>query len=70
MTDEHYQSNLMRDVDKVLLETFGVCYDKGFSPVAVFLRYLSDRELGRPVVECGRLLRAEASTRLGGFHIS
>lgn len=40
--DEHYLSDQMSERDKVLLQTFGIGYDRGRNRVvAVFLRYLS-----------------------------
>jgi len=41
--DEHGASKDTHERDKVLLQTFGFCYDKDFNrAVAVFLRYLHD----------------------------
>jgi len=41
--EAHYRSEAMRESDKVMLETFGFCYDPDLNrAVAVFLRYLSD----------------------------
>jgi hypothetical protein len=41
--DEHYMSDQMPERDKVLLQTFGIGYDRDRNRVvAVFLRYLSD----------------------------
>jgi hypothetical protein len=41
--DEHYQSDAMPEKDKVLLQSFGIGYDRDRNRVvAVFLRYLAD----------------------------
>lgn len=43
LTSEYYESQSMKESDKILLSTFGFCYDDELNrAVAVFLRYLAD----------------------------
>ena len=43
ITDEYFETHKMRESDQILLETFGISFDKdGNAYVAVFLRYLSN----------------------------
>jgi len=43
ITDEYFETEKIRESDQILLQTFGISFDKnGNAFVAVFLRYLSD----------------------------
>jgi len=44
VSDEYYQSSQMKPSDKIVLQSFGFCYEKGSMnlAVAVFYRYLAD----------------------------
>ena len=75
--DEHYTSEGIPDRDKVLLQTFGFCYDEDFNrAVAVFLRYLHDLSPEHQQIWHSRLLQGKytlhpdyfRSAILGGFY--
>ena len=65
------KSDRMRDVDKVLLETFGFCYDQDPNrAVAVFLRYLSDLSPEHQQVWAARMLTGDHKLHPGYFDAS
>lgn len=71
VTDEHYHSDRMRDADKVLLQTFGFCYDEDLNRgVAVFLRYLSDLSPEHQQVWAARMLTGDYKLHPGYFDAS
>jgi hypothetical protein len=71
VTDEYYRSDRMRDVDKVLLQTFGFCYDADLNrAVAVFMRYLSDLSPEHQQVWATRMLTGDYKLHPGYFDAS
>jgi hypothetical protein len=58
--DEYCTSEHIRDSDKVLLQTFGFCYNEDFNrAVAVFLRYLHDLSPEHQHIWHSRLLESK-----------
>jgi len=61
ISDEYYQSLEMKPSDKILLQSFGFCYEKGTwnRAVAVFYRYLADLTPEHQQIWNSRIVKGE-----------